>query len=110
MHMRGQVFQPDTFDSDFHYATDYQEARRILEKFETDSGRCCPNRVEENLVESMYRAHNVIAANRRCVEEVAEALVAHPILNALEIESIIQAVDDAINVIPPNDSNSSPDA
>jgi hypothetical protein len=90
---RGQDFLPDTLEADSHYATDYHEAQRVLRQFQLDQGLCNPGLVDQQVVEALYAAHNVIAANSRNVEEVAKALVSKPHLTSSEIVDIIERVD-----------------
>lgn len=87
--LRNQVFHPDTFESDFHYFGDYNEARHLLWRREAHGGESQPLRVDEQLVEALVKAHDVIQDNWSDVEKVAHALSSKPSLSAEEIVAIL---------------------
>jgi hypothetical protein len=93
--LRDQVYNRETLASQPHYFGDYRDAIRILQSYQSQQGTPNPIRLEEQLLEALKLAKDVISDNWHLVKEVAKASEQEPELTAEKILSIVRTAEGA---------------
>jgi len=86
---KGDNFDHSMLSSKEHYHQDYNEARRILQKLQTDQGQCSNRVLQEDVVSAMGLAWGVVCQHWAAIELVAKRLQADRYVSGAEVRRIV---------------------
>jgi hypothetical protein len=87
---RNQIFNRDILASEPHYFGDYREAERILQFYQSQQGFINPIRLEQQLLQALRLAEEVVSTNWDVIKRVAQASEREPHLTADKILALVR--------------------